>query len=418
MEDGEFEKYSEKELLERYKTYISSNHADFLERLGLAHTVQEAKGAVIVDSQGKSYIDFMAGYGIFNLGHNPPTIIQAIRKELDSAPLWNRFFLSPPLINLAERLVDLTSGELNRVFICSTGAEAIDSAIKLARLSTRRPKIITASGAFHGYTLGALSLCGIPRHRRPFEPLLPEIEHVPFNDPQALASAVTEETAAVLLEPIQAEIGGETPSKGYLDSARKICDKAGALLIVDEIRTGMGRTGPLFAVEQERIVPDILVIGKALAGGIVPIGAILARSSLWGRFGLTFSMSASSFAGNRLACVAANEMLNTLEKEKILEKGKQISTLLWAGLNDLPRLHPDLVQRITGRGLLIGIHFANSKKGGEVIRLCIAGGLLVAAAFCNNRCLLIEPPLVLEREQGEIGLEILKNACRKVEENQ
>jgi putrescine aminotransferase len=246
---------------------------------------------------------------------------------------------------------------------------------------------------------------------------LAEIEHVPFGDVNALASSVSQETAAVLLEPIQAEIGGETPAKGYLESARKICDKAKGLLIIDEVRTGMGRTGPLFAIEQERIVPDILVIGKSLAGGIVPIGAMLARSNLWGRFGLTFSMSASSFAGNRLACVAANETLSALEKEKILEKGQENGALLWAGLEDLQGQHPDLVKRISGRGLLIGVHFADSKKAGEVIRFCISNGLLVAAAFCNNRCLLIEPPLVLERKQAEIGLEILKNACRKVEEN-
>lgn len=417
MADAGPKKYIEKELLEAYRAHINPNYAEFLERLGLAHTIQEAKGAVILDSQGRSYIDFVAGYGVFNLGHNPPGLIKALRKELDSSPLWNRPFLSAPLAHLAERLVDLTPDELSKVFICSTGAEAIDSAIKLARLSTRRSKIVAATGAFHGYTIGALSVSGIPGQRRPFEPLLPEIEHVPFGDVHALASSVTQETAAVLLEPIQAEVGGETPPEGYLESSRDICNEAGALLIIDEVRTGMGRTGPLFAIERERIAPDIMVIGKSLAGGIVPIGAILANSSLWGRFGLSFPMSASSFAGNRLACVAAIEVLEILDREKILEKGKENGSLLWAGLEDLSTLHPDLVQRITGRGMLIGLHFTNAKMASEVIRLSISDGLLVAAAFCNNRCLLIEPPLVLEPEQCERGLKILKNVCRKVEKN-
>ncbi len=399
---------SENYLLKAYREYINPNYIDFIEKLGIAHTVQDARGAIIKDSNGKSYIDFIAGYGIFNLGHNPPDLIKALQKELYSSPHWNRPFLNEPLVQLAEKLVEVTPNELDKVFICSTGAEAVDSAIKLARLSTRRSKIVAATGAFHGYSLGALSVCGIPAQRGSFEPLLPDVEFVPFNDRNALKKVVTQETAAVLLEPVQAEIGGESAVKGYLSSARRICDKAGALLIIDEIRTGIGRTGPLFAIEHERIVPDILVIGKSLAGGIVPIGAILAKSNLWGRFGLSFSMSASSFAGNRLACVAGNEILKILKKEEIFENGIQISEILWAGLGDLIKQYPELFQRITGKGLLIGLHFSSAKVANEVIRLSISDGLLVAAAFCNNRCLLIEPPLILKREQAERGLDILK----------
>lgn len=412
------ERFAEDELLKVYRAHVNPNYADFLERLGLAHTVQEAKGGVIVDSRGKSYVDFIAGYGIFNLGHNPPSLIEALREELSSFPLWNRPFLNAPLAQLAADLVDVVPEELDKVFVCSTGAEAIDSALKLARLSSRRPKIVAASGAFHGYSLGALSVCGIPGQRRPFEPLLPEIEHVPFGDIGALCGLVTQQTAAVLLEPIQAEIGGEVPPEGYLKSIRAICDDTGALLIVDEVRTGMGRTGPLFAIEREEIVPDILVIGKSLAGGIVPIGAILANSRLWGRFGLSFSMSASSFAGNRLACVAAVEALNILEREGLLRKGEENSNLLWAGLEPLPSQHPNLIERISGRGLLIGVHFRNPRAASEVIRLCISEGLLAAAAFCNSRCLLIEPPLVLNSEQVERGLSILESACGRVGKGQ
>jgi putrescine aminotransferase len=416
MSEAGPEKFTDNELLELYRAHINPNYADFLERLGLAHTVHEAKGGVIVDSQGKSYVDFVAGYGIFNLGHNPPSLVEALRKELSSFPLWNRPFLNAPLAELAADLVHLVPKDLDKVFVCSTGAEAIDSALKLARLSTRRQKVVAATGAFHGYSLGALSVCGIPGQRRPFEPLLPEIEHVPFGDVQALGGSVRQETAAVLLEPIQAEIGGEVPPEGYLKSARAICDDAGALLIVDEVRTGMGRTGPLFAIEREEIVPDILIIGKSLAGGIVPIGAILASSRLWGRFGLSFSMSASSFAGNRLACAAAIEALNIFEREGFLRKGEENSTLLWAGLEPLPSQYPNLIERISGRGLLIGLHFCNPRAASEVIGLCISEGLLVAAAFCNSRCLLIEPPLVLDREQVERGLSILEGACRRVGE--
>jgi putrescine aminotransferase len=237
------------------------------------------------------------------------------------------------------------------------------------------------------------------------------VEYVPFGDLSALEKTVTPEVAALLLEPIQAEVGGETPPPGYLQSAREICDRTGALLIVDEVRTAMGRTGPFLAVQKEEVEPDILAIGKSLAGGIVPIGAILARSSLWGRFGLSFSMSASSFAGNRLACVAAIEALGIFDDERILEQGRETGAFLWSGVRNLPALYPDLVERISGRGMLIGIHFKNPKQAGEVIRRAISDGLLVAAAFCNNRCLLIEPPLILDRAQAKRGLKILHDAC-------
>jgi len=220
-------------VLQAYRTHISSNYADFLERMDLACTVEEARGTIIRDSRGRSFIDFIAGYGVFNFGHNPSDVVRALCAELEAAPLWNRPFLQAPAARLAERLAALTGGALDRVLLCSTGAETVDSAIKLARLSTRRTEIVAAQGGFHGFTLGALSLCGIPIHARPYEPLLPDVTHVAFGDAQALAAAVSARTAAVVLEPVQAEIGAETPPAGYLAEARAICDAAGALLIVD-----------------------------------------------------------------------------------------------------------------------------------------------------------------------------------------
>lgn len=414
MVEADPQNQPDEELLDKYLMYLNPHYADFLARLGLASTVEEAEGATIRDRRGQSYIDFVAGYGIFNLGHNPPRLLETLHRELDSLPLWNRPFLNAPLAELAEKLADLTPDGLSRVFVCSTGAEAVESAIKLARLSTGRAEIVAAEGAFHGFTLGALSVSGIPAQSRPFRPLLPEVRHVPFGDAEALSEAVSERTAAVLLEPIQAEIGAVTPPEGYLTAAREICDHSGALLLIDEVRTGMGRTGPLFAIEHERVTPDVLILGKSMAGGIVPIGAIVARDQIWGRFGLSFSMSASSFAGNRLACAAALEALAIVETEDILERGQKVGAALRAGLEDLVAEHPALVKRLTGRGLLLGLHFVGSKEAHEVIRRSIESSLLVAAAFCNNRCLLIEPPLTIELGEAVRGLEVLTEACHKV----
>jgi putrescine aminotransferase len=402
------------ELISKYRKYLNPNHTAFLQRLGLATTIKEAKGTVLRDDQGRSYIDFVAGYGIFNLGHNPPRLLEALRRELDSFPLWNRPFLSAPLAELAEKLASLTASGLSRVFVCSTGAEAVESAIKLARLSTRRVEIVATEGAFHGFTLGALSVSGIPAQSRPFRPLLPGVRHVPYGDTESLSKAMSKKTAAVLLEPIQAEIGAVTPPEGYLTAAREICDRSGALLLVYEVRTGIGRTGPLFAVEQEGITPDVLILGKSLAGGIIPIGAIVAQDRIWDRFGLSFSMSASSFAGNRLACVAALETLAIVETEDVLKRGQKVGTILRTGLENLAADHPALVKGLTGRGLLLGLHFFGSREANEVIRRCIEGGLLVAAAFCSNRCLLIEPPLTIESGEVARGLRILTEACHRV----
>ena len=401
-------------LLQSYRSHLSANYAALLERLDLATTVAEARGAIIRDSRGRSFIDFVSGYGVFNFGHNPPEVIGALRRELDASPLWNRPFVQAPLARLAERLSALTEHVLDKVLPCSSGAEAVDSAVKLARMVTRRTEIVAAQGAFHGFTLGALSVSGIPVHSRAYAPLLPDVAHVPFGDAGALAARVSRKTAAVILEPIQAEVGAEDPPPGYLAEARAICDAADALLIVDEVRTGMGRTGSLFAIRDEGVMPDILLIGKSLTSGIDPIGAMLARGRLWQRLELSFSMAASSFSGNRLACVAALATLDLAERSDILSQSRESATVLRQGLDALPSRYPDILHRVSGRGLLIGLHFASPAIALDVIRASIQRGLLIAAAFCNNRCVLLEPPLSIDRAELRQALDILAAACQAV----
>ena len=400
--------------LELYRAHLSTNYAELLARIGLAVTAPDAHEATVRDSRGRSYIDLVAGYGVFNFGHNPRAVLDALSEDLRGAPARGGPFLNAPLAELAERLAALTGGALSRAFVCSTGAEAVESALKLARLSMRRREIVAAHGAFHGFTLGALSVSGIPAQTRLYEPLLPGIRRVPFGDADALAAAVSSETAAVMLEPIQAEVGAETPPNGYLATARAICDASGALLIIDEVRTGMGRTGPLFAIESEGLLPDILVAGKSLAAGIVPIGVMLAHPRLWGRFGQTFSMSASSFAGNRLAAVAALSTLSLIETSGVLEQARAPSEALWEGAEQLRRSHPHLVSRITGRGLLVGLHFTTGKTASHVVRESIRNGVLAATAFCNPRCLLLEPPLVIRADEVRRAVRVMDAACASV----
>jgi putrescine aminotransferase len=215
----------------------------------------------------------------------------------------------------------------------------------------------------------------------------------------------------VVLEPVQAEIGAETPPAGYLAEARSICDAAGALLVVDEVRTGMGRTGPLFAIEEDGVMPDILLVGKSLGSGIVPIGAMLAHRRIWGRVGLTFTMSASSFSGNRLACIAALATLDQVDRSDVLERARKSAAVLRAGLEQLHTAHATLLDRITGRGLLVGLHFRTPQMASDVACIAIQRGLLVATAFCNNRCILLEPPLTITEAEIGQALHVLSEAC-------
>lgn len=404
----------EDRLLAAYRAHLNPNNAEFLQRVGLDCTVREARGALVRDDRGREFVDFLAGYGVFNLGHNPPRVVEALRDDLEKLPLWNRPFLSEPLAALATRLAGFAPGDLDRVFVCSTGAEAVESAIKLARLATRRSGIVAAEGAFHGFTLGALSASGIPGQSRPFRPLLPGISHVPFGDADALAGAVSGDTAAVILEAFQAEIGAATPPEGYLSAAREICDRFGALLLVDEVRTGVGRTGPMFAVEHEDVVPDVLMLGKSLSGGIVPIGAIVARSEVWGRFGLSFSMSASSYAGNRLSCVAALGALDVLEAENVLDAGRVAARRLWNGLAQLVTDYPGTLTDLTGKGMLVGVHLPNNRLANDVVVRGVANGVLLGTAFCNGRCILVEPPLVIGPDELDRGLNAMREALEDV----
>lgn len=399
------------EILGAHGRHMGSSYARALERLGLATTAVEARGATITTGDGRTLIDFVAGFGVFNFGHNPPAVVDALQEALRCNPLWNRPLLSEPFAEAAAALVEVTPPGLDRVLFTSSGAEAVDSAIKLARLSTGRKAIVAAEGGFHGFTLGALSVSGIPSQSRYFEPLLPGVQHVPFGDLAAMAAAVTDETAAVLLEPVQAEIGGITPPDRYLAEVREICDRHGALLMVDEVRTGMGRTGPMFAVEDDGVVPDILLVGKSLAAGIVPIGAMLAPARLWARVGLSFAMSASSFGGNRLACIAASATLRFARETSALAQGTRTGHILDGALNDIP-VDGKALTKVTGRGMLRGVHFANARLAGEAVRRVIDRGVLVATAFCNPACMLLEPPLVAEPELIRVGAAAIADVCR------
>lgn len=400
-----------------YRRHLNPQYVSYLEKNGLDKHIVHASGSRLRVADGKEFIDLVAGYGVHNFGHNPPQVVRAIVEVLDGKNLLSRPFLNPDLAEAASALCFLVGKEDGRAFFCSTGAETVDTAIKLARLSTGRKKIVSAQQSFHGFTIGALSVSGIRSQRMPFEPLMPGVGWVPYGDIEALCTAIDADTAAVILEPVQAETGAIAPPPAYLSEAKKLASDAGALLICDEVRTGFGRTGTLFGYEHDDVSPDMVLLGKSLGSGIVPVAAVVSDGSLHARADMSFAMSASSFAGNRLATVAARATLELASDPEILHRSVQNGELAWDRLNLLADLYPNVVEKITGKGLLIGLHFRNIKYAQAVVTETIDRGVLTGLAFCNSKCILLEPPINIGATVFETALDTLIGVIKDCESN-
>ncbi|HXW77412.1 MAG TPA: aminotransferase class III-fold pyridoxal phosphate-dependent enzyme, partial [Candidatus Eremiobacteraceae bacterium] len=285
-----------------YKEFVNPPLARFMKVAG-AQVEIRARGCRVWDHTGKSYLDFCGGFGVFTLGHMHPRVVEAVRSQLDDMALSTRVFFNEKLAALAKALADLAPGDLSISFFSNSGTEAVEAALKMARLSTKRVHIVSTHNAYHGKTMGSLTATGRDVFKDSFAPLVPEFEHVPFGDLEALDNALAG-AAAFIVEPIQCEGGVVIPPVGYLRGVRQLCDKHGALFIADEVQTGLGRTGYLWGVDAEGVVPDIMTVAKGLSGGVVPIGATIARPDVWlHAFGKSPLVHTSTFGGNQLACV-------------------------------------------------------------------------------------------------------------------
>ncbi len=385
------------ETLERYRRYLNPGLVR-LYRFGGLDTVEwAAEGCRVWDIHGREYIDCACGPAVFNVGHRHPRVLAAVRDQLDRMPMSVRSMPSAPQAELAERLAQLSPGDLQYSFFCNSGAEAVEGALKLARLVTGRPSFVAMRDAFHGKTLGALSATGREYYRRPFEPLVPGFTHVPFGDAAAADAAIGPETAAVILEPVQGEAGVIVPPPGYLREVRAICDRRGVLLIADEIQTGLGRTGRLFCVEHEGITPDIMTLAKALGGGVVPIGAFLARPALWEPFKTQPYLHSSTFGGNPLACRAALATLDVLVEEGLAARAEMQGRYFLERLRDLAQRHPDVVRDVRGVGLMIGVEFSHSDYALMVSAEAMHRGVITFYTLNKPEVIRIEPPLNVPR---------------------
>jgi putrescine aminotransferase len=393
--------------------HVNGPYVQFLHRLGLDFEAVRAEGASVYDDAGRRYVDCVAGYGNLNVGHNHPHVIEAVVAELRSPRPFNLPFLSAAQARLAEMLAQVTPGDLECSFIVNSGSEAVDSALKLARLATGRREILTTRGAWHGFTFGAMSVSE-PSMLRSFEPLVPGVTALPYGDAAAVEAAITDQTAAVIVEPIQSESGAIVPPAGYLRQLCDLCQQRNVVLIFDEVKCGLGKAGTLWACNREAAVPDILLAGKSLGGGAMPIGTLTARRKLWGRFGFSFPMSSSSGAGNAPACAAAVATLEVIERERLPEKAARSGARFVRLLQQLAADYPQVVRGFSGAGLLLALHTDGPRTSNAIVQGCVQRGVLVMAAFCDRSRVLIEPPLSISDAEIDIVLSALTETVREL----
>jgi predicted acetylornithine/succinylornithine family transaminase len=364
-------------------------------------------GAYVWDAAGNRYLDFVSGLAVNSLGHCHPQVVEAIKAQADLLMHCSNLYHIEPQVRLAQLLVE--NSALDRVFFCNSGAEAVEAAIKLVRKYAKqrhgpeRFEILTARNSFHGRTLAAITATGQSRYQQGFEPLLPGFRHFPFNDLEALRGAVGEHTCAVMLEPVQGEGGVNIPDRDYLHGVRRICDERGLLLVLDEVQTGIGRTGRFFAYEHYGVAPDIVTLAKALGGGF-PIGAALAREKVAAAF--VPGDHASTFGGNPLACATAVAAVQAILEDGFLERVRYLADHLRARLTELQDRFT-VIREVRGLGLLVGLELATA-TGKAVLEHCRAHGLLINCI--GDNVLRFLPPLTVTEAEVEAAVNILVDA--------
>lgn len=403
-----------------YREYLNPVLAEIISALGLDASFTEAHGMKVKDVEGREYLDFLAGFGALNLGHEPETVLHAL-KLVEKRPNIFQLSINPFAAKLAEILALVTPGDLKRSFFCNSGAEAVEAAIKLARVGTGRKTLLYAEGSYHGKTLGALSVSGRELYKTPFAPLLSSTQPIPYGDVKALEEELQKgDVAGFIVEPIQGENGVVVPPAGYLKEVERLCRAHGALLLVDEVQTGMGRTGTLFCCEQDAVEPDVLILSKSLGGGVIPIGAIVAREEVWLKaYGTaeTGLLHTSTFGGNGRACACAVAAFRAIVDQDLPSLAKKRGDVFIEKLNQIKDKH-EIIEEVRGRGLMLGLKF--SEKQDPNIILKIAGslikehGIITAFTLNNPFVLRISPPLIISEGKIDIFINALSEVLTAI----
>jgi putrescine aminotransferase len=392
------------ETIKNYQLFHNPSLARLYKFAGYNSIEWTDEGIYIKDIDGKAYIDCAGGYGVFSLGHRHPEVIQAVKEQLDKMAMSSKLFFSKPLGDLCRLLSEITPGDLTCSFLCNSGAEAVEGALKLARLATGKSQIISAINAFHG-----MSVSGKTGYRKEDKPLV----YIPFDDIKALEEAINENTAALILEPIQGEGGIIVPHDDYWPSIRNICTEKNILLIADEVQTGLGRTGKMFAVDHYGVVPDIMTMAKALGGGVIPTGAFIAKPYVWNCFKSDPLIHTSTFGGSPLACVAGIKTIEILKRDRLPEKAEKMGTYLLNKLAALKDVYPEIIYSVRGKGLLIGVELTKEGIGGALIPALVKRGVTAGYTLNMPKVIRFEPPLIITEEQIDKVIVIFEEAIKE-----
>lgn len=365
--------------------------------------IVRGEGATVWDENGRSYLDLVAGISVANVGHAHPKVVAAISEQAKTLLTCPEMFYNDQRAQLLARLATIMPGDLDRVFLCNSGTEATEGAIKFARLATGKTDVVATMRGFHGRTMGALSATHNPKYRKPFGPLVPGFTHVPYGKLEKMEAAISEQTAAVIIEPVQGEGGVRPGDFDYLRAVRQLCDDHGVLLIMDEVQTGFGRTGRWFGCEHAGVVPDLMALGKAIAGG-VPMGAIGVGPKVTG---LKPGMHGSTFGGNPLACAAALATLDIFEEEDLVARSADLGAYF---MERLEEINSPLIREVRGLGLMVGIELRIRAR--EVVVRLMERGILTLTASPNVLRML--PPLVVSREELDRVVEAISEVFQEL----
>jgi acetylornithine/LysW-gamma-L-lysine aminotransferase len=367
------------------------------------------KGALVWDINGKEYVDCSTSYGVALLGHCHPKVVAAVQAQLEQLITCHGAYYNDKRAEFIQELVAITPKGLDKAFLSNSGSESVECAIKLARKYTGKPEIIALMGAFHGKTMGALSATWDKKYREPFMPLVPEIKHVPPDNADKIREAITEKTAAVLMEPIRGEGGVRVPPDGYLQEVREICTRRNVLLILDEVQTSFGRTGKLFGCQNWDVTPDVMCLAKPFAGGL-PIGITVAKENIMAS--LKVGEHSTTFSGSPLVCAAGCAAIDALVEEKLVEQAEKMGKYLKARLEDLQEKHK-IVKEVRGLGLMLGMELRYDVL--NVILKAAERGVLVLDA--GRTVVRLLPPLVISKQQIDRAVTVL-DAVLEEEENE
>ncbi|CAM3852557.1 putrescine aminotransferase [Alicyclobacillus pomorum] len=420
--DSDAAKWVTKETLDGFREYVNPGFLEYRKSVTLGTLDAAVEWADsgpngFRDVNGKEYIDCLGGFGIYNVGHRHPKVVKAVVDQLNRQALHSQDLLDPLRAMLAKILADITPGDLKYSFFTNSGTESVEAALKLARAyNPSKPTILAATKAFHGKSYGSLAGTAKGVFRRPFMPMMPGFRHIAFNDIDMLhktmhaCKMVGEDVGAVLLEPIQGEGGVNIPEDDYLPTVRELCNQYGALLILDEVQTGMGRTGKMFCSEHYDVAPDILCLAKSFGGGVMPAGATVATEEVFSRLFDNPFLHTTTFGGNPLACAAAIANIHVLIEENLPARADELGRYMLDGLREAVKGHEDKVLDVRGKGLLMALEFVDDAIGFEVAKHMFENGVLVAGTLVNAKVIRVEPPLTILHEQADRVFEVLADA--------